>query len=730
MPERFTQRIIRLLKRPDYQPLKQRALARALNVPDEDYKAFCQSVWELQKQGKLAVGAGNKISLPQMADRLVGTYEAARGGYGFIRPDLPTAQGDLYIPFDKSLDAATGDQVVACVRKGGKRRGEIRYVGEVVKVLKRATTQIVGTLQKQGRQWFVLPDGKEFTRLVAIEDPSAKDAQPGDKVLVELLSYPSPQFYGQGVIIERLGKSGTSKAELKAIICRYQLPDKFSRIALSEVRRAASQFHPETDLARGLREDIRANLIITIDPTDARDFDDAVSLQKLPQGHWQLAVHIADVSAFVGSDTHLDLESRQRGNSVYLPQHVIPMLPELLSNGICSLQEGQDRFVKTVYILLDETGRVLQTRFANSLIRSSRRLTYEEVDLILEGKTGGFQTNLVKLIKKMEQLARIIQQRRREQGMLTLEMPEAQLVYDDKGRVIDAHPASTTFSHTMIEMFMVEANEAVARLLDSFNVPFLRRIHPEPDSLALGESARIVNLCGYPVPKNINRRGLQDLLNRAKGKPESFLINLAILKSLARAEYSPAPMGHFALASEHYCHFTSPIRRYPDLTVHRLLQAYLQGRLSKKTVKDFPAYDLLEELGRHCSLTERNAEDAEKELTTLKILQMLSNRLGEEFPAVVTSITNFGVFAQCQKFLVEGLIKPEDIPTSSLAHQSAPSRSSRRHDTCHRRFTDWCPYKIGQKIRVRIVNVNLPARTLDLVPVTDVKCPPRIKKKQ
>ena len=715
---------MRLLGRRDYQPLKQRPLAHALNVPDKDYPAFVEALTSLREERQLVIGPGQRITLPRMTDRFTGTFESTSRGFGFVRPEQATREGDLFIPPGQSLDAISGDRVVAVVLSRAKEAGMARLHGRIVEVLERGQSEVVGTLIRQGRYWLVQPDGRDMTELVAVDDPSAKDAHEGHKVRVEIVKYPTATSRAQGVILEVLGKTGLPKAELLGILRRYNLPEKFSRSALRQARAAAQKFEALDDPQQPGREDIRSQTVITIDPTDARDFDDAISLRRLPKGHVLLGVHIADVATFVKPDSHLDNEARQRANSAYLPRHVVPMLPEVLSNSICSLQENQDRYVKSAYIRLDPQGNVVSTRFANSLIRSSRRFTYDQVDLILVGNTAGFPRPLVQLVRKMEALARVLQTRRLKDGMLTLDLPDPELVYDDKGRVIDARPESRTFSHTMIEMFMLEANEAAARLLDSLNVPFLRRIHPEPDALASGESARVLNICGYPVPKDINRKGLQQLLNRVAGKPESFIINLAVLKSMQRAEYSPAPMGHYALASRHYCHFTSPIRRYPDLTVHRLLQAYLTGWLTKKTARDFPDADQLAELGQHCNTMEQNATDAERELTRVKLLQLLANRIGEETKAVVTSVTNFGVFVRCERFLTEGLISADDIRRAFPQHNAG--RRGRQ------RFIDTCPYRIGQQITVRIAAVNIPGRALDLVPAdkpkTTTKTPKQPKK--
>jgi len=716
MPERYKNRIIRLISHSSYRPQKPRMASHALAVSQDDYGIFCQAVEMLRRQGSLMVDRNGCLSLPDMPEKVVGTFQMTSKGIGFVRPDIKNLQGDMLIPKGRSLDAATGDKVVA-VQAGRHMRG--RVAGRVAEVLSRANTQFTGTLFPDGKQWFVQPDGKAATEIMSVDDPGAKNAKQGDKVLVEILSYPTADYYAHAVIIERLGKSGTHPAELKSVIRRFDLNEKFSRTALNNTRRSIKRFNVEKAIAQNLRQDVRDKVIVTIDPQDARDFDDAISLKKLPGNCWQLGVHIADVSNFVRPGSQLDQEANQRSTSVYLPQHVIPMLPELLSNGVCSLQPQQDRFAKSVYIKLDENGNALNCSFANSVIRSTQRFTYEDVDHILTGKTTGlegFDPKAVKLVGKMEELGLVLQKRRQKAGMLTLELPKAELVYDEKGNVIDAHPESTSFSHTIIEMFMLEANEAVARMLDSLNVPFLRRIHDEPDSLVAADLAGTIKMCGYVIPKDINRKGIQQLLNSVSGKPESFMINLAILKSLQKAEYSPVHIGHYALASKHYCHFTSPIRRYPDLTIHRLVDAYIKGNLTKETVNQFAAFDELVDLGQHCSERERNAAKAENDLRDLKLLQLLSKHIGDEIMGVVTSITNFGVFVQIEKYLIDGLILAADLRQYNFADKKHKGRTKANQRHRHRRFIDSCPLKLGQEIRVRIAKVNVHARTIDLVP--------------
>ncbi len=704
--EEFTERILRFLSRDDYRPQRLRALARTMGIAEDQYGTFRQSVKALAKTGRVVLGSRNILMLPEPSGSIVGRFRANPKGFGFVVPELPTAHGDLYVPVGETHDAMTGDIVRARVRRKGKRDGRMLYAGQVVEIIKRGHSRFVGELDREFGRWFVRPDGAIFHGLIFIDDSGAKNARPGDQVVIEILEYPRRGLDARGVIIKVLGPRGDPDVDLKSILWQYGYPEAFPDDVLDAARAAVDAYDPEACLAG--REDLRERTVLTIDPDDARDYDDAISITFPPDGTIELGVHIADVAHFVREGGVLDQEALDRSNSVYFPGLVVPMLPEILSNGVCSLQEGQPRLTKSAFIRYDRQGNVLARRYANSVIRSSKRLTYRQATAILEGdQREAFAPEIVKLVRDADRLARAIRDRRLRDTMLVLDLPEVELIFDDDGRVTGAEPADTSFSHTIIEMFMVEANEAVAHLLVDRHVPHLRRVHADPDPAAEEGLGRFLKAAGLPTPKSLDREALQTLLSFVKGRPESFAVNLAVLRSLQQAVYSPDLVGHYALASEHYVHFTSPIRRYPDLTIHRLLDRCLAGDLDTAAgLREVPSHGQLEAIGHRCSLNERRAEDAEREYKLVKILQLMEDHVGDAYSGVVTGVTNFGVFVQLRDFQIDGLLRFDSLPDDWW--NVDPVRGCVVGEATGLRIA------IGQVLEVLVVRVDVAARQLDL----------------
>jgi ribonuclease R len=704
MPDRYVDAIIKSLSARDYQPLKPRQLARQLGVAEEDYGTFRQAIKTLRDSGRVVLGAKDSLTLPDIGDRLTGIFRANPRGFGFIVPETPNAHGDLFVPEGSTGGAMTGDLVVATVRRRGKRDGRALYAGTVVEILQRGQNRFVGTLQRVNDAWFVMPDGTAMTTPILIRDIGAAGPPEGTKVIAEIVHYGKPGQLPAGVIVEKLGQRGKLEVETLAVIRAHGLEDAFSPQALDDARAAVAAF--DTDDSGG-REDLVADglTIVTIDPPDARDFDDAISLQPGPHGRVTLGVHIADVSHFVRPGTALDEEARSRGTSTYFPRKVVPMLPEVLSNGVCSLQEGQRRYCKSAFVTYDADAEVVATRFAETVIASAKRLTYQQAQDICDGKTGGYDRKVVELLRRCLELAKRIEVRRRRAGMLHLDLPEVELVFDAHGKVIDAVPEDLSYTHTLIEMFMVEANEAVAALMDRLGRAVLRRIHPAPSATSAAPLAAFVRVMGHRLPKGMSRRDLQDVLTAVKGKPESYAVNLAVLRMFEQAEYSPMQVGHFALASAHYCHFTSPIRRYPDLTVHRVLADYCRGRLDTRPPEDLAE---LVRLGSAMTAAERRSEAAERELREVLLLQMLSSRVGQEFEGVVTGVANFGIFVQLRRFLIDGLVRLEELGDDwwDVDARTGQVRGERTGKI----------YRIGDLMSVRVIGVDEARRQLNLAP--------------
>lgn len=710
------QRIQTALAADDYRPVVAQGLAKQLKVSKKNFPAFRKALEELIASGHVREGKKGRLRLRPSAGYIPGIVRRISSGAAFVIP-TGTPKGekgsDIYVSARDLRDAQTGDEVLVRVtgtRSSGQRSGQIE------KVVERATSVFVGTYLEQGGQGFVRIDGTQFDEPVHVGDPGARGAIVNDKVVVEMVRFPTATRIGEAVLTQVLGKRGDPGVDTMTVIHSLGLPHEFSEEILEEARTQAMEFQ---NAEIGRRLDLTAETIITIDPADARDFDDAISLTRSEEGNWHLGVHIADVAHFVSPGSALDEEAKRRGTSVYLPRHVIPMLPEVISNGLASLQQGELRFTKSVLIELTAEGDVRGAKVANSAIRVARRFAYEEVMPIISNPRQSFPrltAPVRQLLERMHELAMILRRRRFARGALQMGVPEVEIDFNEQGSVTGAHVRHHDESHEVIEEFMLAANIAVATLLASKNIPFLRRVHEDPDELKLRSFQEFCRGLGYDVAKFQSRADIQQVIRDASGRPEERAINFALLRSMKQARYAPEDAGHYALAEHDYCHFTSPIRRYPDLTIHRLIGEIAENA---RPVSEDPV--VLEELGKRCSDTERRAEKAERELIRIRLLRYLTNRVGEEMDAIITGVENFGLFCQ-----------GTEVPAEGMIHTSALTDDFYQFDSVTRTLTGERTkrvFRLGDPIRVVIVRVDVDRRQLDLrVAEAKKKKAPEIKK--
>jgi ribonuclease R len=713
--------VLEFVLAPNYQPVKPRVIAKKLGLPEDQKDAVRKTVKRLVKAGKLQFSPNHMVRAPRQAsppatskqtskapksteqNQITGRFRRAQAGFGFVRPvGTPKSHGneqDIFIPENRTGDAVTGDLVAVEInyRKRASRGG---FEGKIVEVVERETHQFVGTYFEAAGQAMVQVDGSIFAQPIRVGDPGAKNARPDDKVVFEMVRFPSPWHAGEGVITEVLGSRGDPGVDTLTIIREFELPEHFAEDTLAAARQQADQFDESIP---DDRLDLTRDTVITIDPVDARDFDDAISLTRLENGHWRLGVHIADVAHFVPVKTPLDREAHNRATSVYLPDRVIPMLPEIISNSLASLQPDRVRYAKTAFIEFTDEGVRVAVDLRRTAIKSCRRFTYEEVDEYLadrEAWKARLEPAVHTLLGRMHELAMTLRRRRIQRGALELTLGEIKIDLDRDGKVAGAHQVVNTESHQVIEEFMLAANDAVAEHLRDQSLLFLRRIHEAPDPRKLQELTDFVKELGFKTESLESRFEIQKLLKEVAGKPEERAVNYAILRSMQQAVYGPADEGHYALASDCYCHFTSPIRRYPDLLVHRLLDALWD---QKKPVQDLAE---LAALGDHCSQRERRAEAAERELTKIKLLHYLEERVGMEMDAVVTGVAQFGMFAQ-------GI----ELPAEGLVHVTSLADDYYRFERASHALVGYRQgnaYRLGDKIRVAVARVDVDRRELDL----------------
>ncbi len=698
--QKIQQQILELLAKPNYKPLKSLPLAKKLKVSKKRMPAFRDALDTLTGSGAVFATRNGLLRLTPPHGYVTGMVKKAAGGFGFLIPHGEDGSRieDVYLSRKNLGNALTGDEVVVKLLRHKGRKGD-NIQGRVEQILQRATNSFVGTYFESGGNSYVQVDGTTFSDPVYVGDPGAKGAVADDKVVFEMVRFPSPARQGEGVITEVLGPRGKPGVDTAAVIHEFGLPDEFPDEVLEEARIQAQQFD-ESDLNE--RVDLTRETIVTIDPNTARDFDDAISLTRDDNGHWHLGVHIADVAHFVQPGTLLDEEAQHRSTSVYLPDRVLPMIPEVISNSLSSLQQGKVRYTKSVLIEFSPEAMPLHVQLQSTAIKVTRRFAYEQVLPIVfhpeEHKTK-VSARVRELLARMYELAMLLRARRFARGALELSMPETKIVLDKKGKVVGAEAVEHDASHQIIEEFMLAANIAVATKLADKEISFLRRVHAAPDEAKLRSFAEFVESLGFKVKQYQSKSQLQDLLNQVKDQPLMRAVNYALLRSMKQAEYAPDELGHYALAEDNYCHFTSPIRRYPDLTVHRLVHRLITGDKRHEDALELVA------LGRHCSFNERRAEQAERELIKVKLLTYLTDQVGMEFDAVITGVQKFGFFCQGLELPAEGLVHISTLAEDyyyyhAESHQIVGRRTGKQ-------------YRLGDLVHVAVAHVDADRRELD-----------------
>ena len=690
-------KIISFFKSKPGKGFRNKEIAKNIGITsDHEYASLKAAVYKLYEEGFLSK-SGKKYYLNQQpsSNTVTGRLEITQAGYGFVILKNSNL-GDIFIAARNLGTAFYGDTVQVALFASKKRKN---IEGQVIGIVKRKRDEIVGTLKKSNSFYFIKPDDKQLHRDIYINPQKLNNAKVGEKVIVGNITWDTSMLNPEGEIVQQLGKPGSLDTDVASIAKEFNLPYKFPAEVINEAEKIPVDVSAE-EIKK--REDCREKIIFTIDPVDAKDFDDALSIEKLENGNYEVGIHIADVSNYVRSGSALDKQALQRGNSVYLVGKVIPMLPERLSNNVCSLVPNQNRLTYSVFAELTKRGKLENYRIKKSVINSKRRFTYEEVQEILDKSEGDFKDEIYQL----NSLAQTLRKKRMREGSIDFFTPEIRFELDESGKPVRIEKKEIKQSNMLVEEFMLLANRIIAKhiALPSKGQahPFVYRVHDLPDNEKLMEFSRFVKSLGYSFNPNAASRSkeFQVLMQMVKGTEEESVINELAIRSMAKAVYSANNIGHYGLGFKYYTHFTSPIRRYADLIVHRMLFDYLE-----KKGKEKYSYNLLEEISNHISVTERNAVDAERLSVKLKQIEYLKDHLGEEFHAIISGITHFGIFVKITDILAEGLIRLRDLEGDFYVYDE------KKYSLIGKRTKK--QFRLGDKIQVKLVRADLEKSEID-----------------
>lgn len=686
--------LVEFMKEQAYKPMNLKELAKVFNIKSDDIEDFKKVLDYMEKDGLVVKTRTEHYGVPEKMGLLVGKVQGHQRGYAFLIPE--DDREDVFIPASGLNGAMNGDKVVVKVFKEIKE-GK-RSEGEVIRILDRVNKTVIGSFEDSKNFGFVVPDEKRIYQDIYIPKGNTMGAHSGDIVIAEITKWPEKRRSPEGKIVEILGKKGEKGIDILTIIKKYNLPEEFPEKVQKYTENIPDEIKEEE---YNNRMDLRDKKIITIDGEDAKDLDDAISIEKLPNGNFYLGVHIADVSHYVKEKNPLDKEALKRGTSVYLVDRVIPMLPKKLSNGICSLNPKVDRLTLSCFMEIDKTGKVLNHKVVESVINSSERMTYTDVNKILKDNDQQLIKKydyLMENFKLMEELCKILYKKRINRGAIDFDFEECKIILDEEGKPAEIKPYEREIGNRIIEEFMLVCNETIAEYMFWANIPFVYRIHEEPDSEKLQHFNEFVYNLGYSIKysKEIHPKALQEVVEKVKGKKEETVINTLLLRSLKQAKYSPECVGHFGLAARYYCHFTSPIRRYPDLIIHRIIKEYIKGRTTEKRIKKLEgevAYASVQS-----SEMERLAEEAEREVDDLKKAEYMSERIGEVYDGIISSVTAFGLFVELPN-TVEGLVH---ISTLLDDYYVYDERGLRLIGEKTKKI-----YRLGDEVKIKVDKVDL-----------------------
>lgn len=698
----FAEHLLDFMREKAYKPMTEGELISALNIDPKETDLLLKTLNYLEKQGLVVKNRRGKYGVPEKMNLIVGKLEGHPGGYAFLLPDDPEID-DIYISREDMNGAMHGDRVLVRPKIAAKANSKVE--GEVIRILQRALKTVVGTVERGKHFSFVVPDDKRIFYDLYVPKDKTIGAKNGQKVVAKITEWPEKRRNPSGEIVEILGYPDEPGVDVLSIIKKYELPLDFPE----KVKRQVQQI-PDEVLREDLvgREDFRHLKTITIDNEDAKDLDDAVSIEKTSDGY-RLGVHIADVSYYVEEKSPLDVEALKRGCSVYLVDRVIPMLPPKLSNGICSLNPRADRLTMSVIIDFDSEANIKSYKITPGVIKTCERMTYTQVNKILEEEdkeTIERFDYLVEDLHWMKELAEKLSHKRFARGSLDFELDEAKVILDENGHPVDVVKEERRISSSIIEEFMIVANEVVAEHIFWLKIPLVYRIHENPDEEKINSLKEFLYNFGYTLKgtQNLKPKSLQQILEQVKGKPEQRLINTMLLRSLRQARYSGVNFGHFGLASLYYTHFTAPIRRYPDLVVHRILRKQLQNDIDQKQEKKL--VKIVERVAKLSSERERIAEEAERESVDLKIAEYMASRIGETYEAIVSGVTSFGIFVELDN-TIEGLVHVSHMEDDyyHFNEKTMALIGERTGKT----------FRIGDVVQVKVYNVNIAERHIDFV---------------